>query len=53
MPSERFKSFKKIIEDNNMEQEDRKRLLIYDEAKLRIDDNENIPIPLKRRYFLR
>jgi hypothetical protein len=48
---ERFKELKKIIEDNKIDKEDRKCLLIYDEAKLRNGDNENIQIPLIRRYF--
>jgi hypothetical protein len=47
---ERFKELKEIIE-GSMDKEYRKCLLIYDEAKLRIDDNENIQIPFIRRYF--
>jgi hypothetical protein len=45
------KKLKKIIEDNMMDKEDRKCLLIYDEAKLRIGDNENIQVPFIRMYF--
>jgi hypothetical protein len=34
-----------------IDKEDRKCLLFYDEAKLRIGDNENILVPFIRRYF--
>jgi hypothetical protein len=48
---ERFKEMKEIIVGQGLDKEDRKCLLIYDEAKLRNSDNEKIQIPLIRRYF--
>jgi hypothetical protein len=46
---ERIEIIKNIIEDNEMDKEERKCLLIYDEAKLRIGRNDNIQVPLMRR----
>jgi hypothetical protein len=37
---ERFKILKNIIKDNEMDKEDRKCLLILDEAIIRIGDNQ-------------